>query len=981
LLTVDATGKKIGEIMMGISMRADSLRADTPPNIGLKYAVRRVAAASALGSIVISLCAHAQEGPLPSPGERTQLQEIVVTGSYIPRTNIETVSPITIITAEDIAISGLTTVADVVHTLSADNSGTLPTAFPGAFAAGAAGVALRGLAVNSTLVLIDGLRAADYALPDDGVRSFVDLNSIQIGTIERIEVLRDGASSVYGADAIAGVINIILKKSYEGFNANAEIGDSQHGGGFEKRFDFTAGHGNLASDHYNAYFSVEYQSDNAIGANQRGYPYSNNDYTSAGGLDLHPNPDLSSGSIYGSVTPGTLRTPGNVLTGVPLRGAVSQPLVPCPATSPARTSPLGTGNVFCDQNQTSYLTDQPETSRLGLSGRVTVRFNDDMTGYLHASYYQNESQFPGSAPAQIQTTAPNLTTAIALPATIPGPGGIGTVLNPNNPFAAAGHAALINYAFGPLGPEMTYVKNHNARMVADLSGTWGGWNYSGDVVFNHTWLDYELGGYLNYNQLVSDVTNGTYNFINPSANSPSVLGALSPRQVAQDTSDMDTVVLRANRQLMQLPGGPLGVALGTEWRYEAQYDANFQNNPPVVQSLGFSQAIGNRTVESAEFELDAPVLKSLEITASGRYDHYSDFGDTFNPKLGVKFKPIDQLMARATYSRGFRAPSFAENGSSEVEQFVTYGACPSTLCNAHGANGYISSYHLGELTTGNSNIKPETSDSYTAGLVFEPIEVFSASLDYYYIKKNNLIAGPNQSSALGQYANSGTLPTGYSAVFDNLDPAYPGAPPRIVTISAPYSNGASEYTDGVDLDLRGQFDLGGAGKFGTDLSITKILSFVYEQAGQPNLQYAGFQSPYNLSSGAGTPQWRGSFTNTWTDGPLRVSAIVYYTGGYKMYGQDLFGISSAGGVQYRCLTGLVEGFNVPNCRVGSFTDIDLTGSYAVTNQWSVSGAIQNLADRQPPYDPPNYAGVNYNPAYSQAGIVGRFFRLGAHYKF
>src|SRR5579863_1371559 len=193
----------------------------------------------------------------------TELQEIVVTGSYIPRTDSETVSPVTIITSADIINSGLTTVADVVRTLSADNSGTLPTAFPGAFAAGASGVAMRGLTVNSTLVLIDGLRAADYALPDDGIRSFVDLNSIQIGTIERVEVLKDGASSVYGADAIAGVVNIILKKSYEGFNANAEVGNSQKGGGFEKHFDFTAGHGSLASDHYNAYVSAEYQIDNA----------------------------------------------------------------------------------------------------------------------------------------------------------------------------------------------------------------------------------------------------------------------------------------------------------------------------------------------------------------------------------------------------------------------------------------------------------------------------------------------------------------------------------------------------------------------------------------------------------------------------------------------------------------------------------------------------------------------------------------------
>jgi iron complex outermembrane recepter protein len=917
----------------------------------------------------------AQTAPPPTQ----ELSEIVVTGSYIPRTDAETVSPVTIITAADIANSGLTTVADVVRTLSSDNSGTLPTAFPGAFAAGASGISLRGLTVNSTLVLIDGLRSAEYALPDDGVRSFVDLNSIQIGTIERVEVLKDGASSVYGADAIAGVVNIILKKSYEGFNASAEIGDSQHGGGFEKHFDFTVGHGDLGQDHYNAYFSVEYQSDNAIGVNQRGFPFNTTDYSSFGGLNLHPQPQFSSGSIYGSVTPGTLGTPGNVLTGVPLPGAVARPLVPCPASSPAQTD--SEGNTYCNQNQSLYLTDQPPTSRIGLAGRVTVQFNDDLSGYLHASYYENQSHYAGLPPAQIQSTSPNLTTTIALPATIPGPGGLGKVLNPNDPFAAAGEAALINYAFGPLGPEENYVKNHNARIVADLSGDWRGWNYSGDIVFNHTWLDFELGGFLNYPQLVSDVTNGTYNFIDPAANSTAVLNSLSSRLVTQDTSDMDTVVLRANRTLFHLPGGPLGVGLGAEWRYEAEYDQNFQNNPPAVQGLGFSQAIGNRTVESVDAELDAPVLNALEITASGRFDHYSDFGNTFNPKFGIKFKPVDEIMARATYSRGFRAPSFAENGSSEVEGFTTYGACPSPLCTAHGADGYISSYSLGALTTANPAIKPETSDSFTAGIVFEPIKAVSASLDYYYIKKKNLIAGPNTSAALAQYANNGTLPSGFSAIYDNLDSAFPTALPRIVTIQAPYSNGASEYTDGVDLDLRGRLDLGGAGKFDSDLSVTKILSFVYEQAGQPNLQYVGYQSPYNLSSGAGTPQWRGTFSNTWTEGPLRLSLIAYYTSGYKMYGQDLFGVGSGNSVQYLCLPGLIDGFTPRDCRVASFTDVDLTGAYDISSNWQLSFAIQNLLDRLPPFDPPTYAGINYNPTYSQAGIVGRFFRVGVHFKF
>jgi iron complex outermembrane receptor protein len=417
------------------------------------------------------------------------------------------------------------------------------------------------------------------------------------------------------------------------------------------------------------------------------------------------------------------------------------------------------------------------------------------------------------------------------------------------------------------------------------------------------------------------------------------------------------------------------MALGAEWRYEAEYDPNFNANP-VIQALGFSQAIGSRNVASGDVEFDAPLLKSLEITASGRFDHYSDFGNSTTPKFGFKFKPIDALMLRGTYSQGFRAPSFAENGSSEVEGFIPgFGFCPSTpLCVAHGADPYISSYNLGELTTANPNIKPEKSRSYTAGLVIEPVKAFSATFDYYYIKKTNLIAALQQGAAFGQYATSGTLPTGFSAVYDAPDPLFPTAAPRILTIVNSYVNSASEYTDGFDVDLRGQLNLGAAGHFTSDLSITKIMSFVFEQPGEPGTQYAGLESPFNLSSGAGTPKWRGKWANTWTDGPLTLSALVYYTSGFGMYGQDV--------APNICLDILTSGYSNPgDCHVASFTDIDLTGSFQITPQWQVTAAIENLADIKPPYDPANYAGDNYNPTFSQAGIVGRFFRVGVHYRF
>jgi len=939
-----------------------------------------------LGTVIMAagmVAAHAQEQAAQAP---PPLQTVVITGSYIPRIDKETPSPVTTLTAEDIERSGLTTVADVVRTLSADNSGTLPTAFAGAFAAGASGIALRGLTVNSTLVLIDGLRAANYALPDDGVRSFVDLNSIQIGTIDHIEVLRDGASSVYGADAIGGVVNIILKKQFQGFTANAQVGDSQHNGGygsgFERHLDFTAGTGDLAADHYNAYLSAEWETNDRIGAGQRGYPFNTSDYTPFGGANHNAQPGSGYGSIYGAVTPAQLGPLGTLQDGVALPGAFSRPLQPCPASAPEVNSG---GNSFCNQNETGYSDAQPPSQRFGITGRFTAQLSDTTQAYLSASYYNNQSLFPSFPPyavPQITTGTPNNTNSIVLPVTIP-VGGVSCVtvtvatpqckLNPNNPFAAQGNYALIDYAFGPLGAQYNSVNDHNLRLVGDVSGSWQGWNWDTSAVVNHTWLDYSLINFINFNQLMTDVTDGTYNFVNPSANSAATLAALAPKVTNYDSSDMDTIVFRVNRPLATLPGGPLAVALGAEYRYEAQVDLNF-NAVPVVQQLGFSQAIGSRNIQSVSAELDAPVLESLELNASARWDHYSDFGNAETPKFGFKWKPIQSLALRGTYSQGFRAPSFAENGSAESEGFIDpFGFAVGTNINAqHHGDVYISNFNLGELNTANPNIQPEKSKSYTAGLVWQPLGNFSAAAAYYSLKKTNLITPANLAAAIAQYATNGTVPAGFTFVADTPDPLYPNAIPRLVNIGSMYINAPAEYTDGVDFDFNAHFDLGAWGRLTEEFSATRILSFVYEQAGQ-NLQYAGTQSPYNLSSGAGTPQDRASLSSTWQKGPFTFTADVYYIGAYHEYGLDVEGP----GV---CLTTAFQlAANAANCRVGSFTYGNVTASYQLNGQWQIYGTVDNVADKLPPVDTPSYNAVNYNATYSQTGIIGRFFRLGFKY--
>ncbi len=901
----------------------------------------------------------------PAPAQPAkQLQTITVTGSAIPRVDLETPSPVTVITAVQIERSGLKTVSDVIRAVSADNSGSIPNAFTAGFAAGSAGVALRGLTVNSTLVLIDGQRSANYALADDGQRSFVDLNTIPVNAIERIEVLKDGASSLYGADAIAGVVNVILKRSYKGGEATAEVGTSQHGGGFTRRFTGILGGGDLDKDGHNAYLSVEYQKDNAIMNRDRSFPFNTLDLRSIGGVNGNGGqPSAPSGSIYGTVTPGHLGTPGDITTGV--ADGVAQPLVPCgQGTTLVTNDPQNPGS-YCLQNFVNYLAVQPETERANVYGRFTVKLNDTTQAYLGASYYQNEVSVL-AAPTQINSGTPHNTNALALPPTLPDGS-----LNPNNPFAAQGQYALINYAFPNLFAGSADLKNHNARVAGGINGVWGEWDYDAGVVANHTWLNVSNFGFLNYNQLIEDVTNGTYNFIDPSKNSAATLQALAPTLSKISTTDLDSVDFHASRPLMDLSGGSLGLALGGEWRYEAQHDGEL-NPGGAAQGLGTAHTIGRRTVGGVYAELDAPLLQSLEVDVSGRYDHYSDVGGNFSPKVGFKWKPFETLAVRGTYSKGFRAPGFAENGSSASGGFVVRPP-PADFAAAHGNDGYVKPFAVELLSAANPAIKPEKARSFTFGLVYQPIQQLSASVDYYDIKKTGVITGGDARAALDAYYSGQPLPAGVTITPDLPDPQFPNALPRPLVVAAGYLNENSLRTKGVDVDLIGRFDFSNGVHWTSELSGTEIFTWKLLLQDGTQQQFVGTQGPYALSSGAGTPRIRGSWSNSINYGKATLTGTLYYTSGLEMTAAD----QGSGCISINSDTGN----NFPaSCRMPSFTDFDLTGNYDINDHVSVYGAVLNVFDRKPPFDPINYAAINYNPTYGQAGIVGRFFNVGVKVK-
>ena len=907
----------------------------------------------------------------------TELQKIIVTGSAIPRTQAETASPVQIITRADIERSGLTTTAEVVQSISANNSGSVTPAVSNSFATGGAGVALRGLDVNSTLILIDGRRAANYGLADDGQRGFVDLNSIPINEIERVEVLKDGASSLYGADAIAGVVNIILKKEFRGLEASGELGTSQHGGGTQRRFMATLGGGSLTSNGHNAYIGIEYERDDKILASQRKFPFNTTNLSSIGGVDGRwgqPSSDL--GSIYGTVTPATLGVAGDLTTGTPITGAVSQPLRPCGPPTQQMTD--GSGNVYCAQNQAAYVDDQPEDERFGVFTRLTMKLNDSATAYVTGSYYQNKVRFD-TLPAQINAPFPTNTNAIALPVNLSN-----GALNPNNPFASQNEYALVNYAFGDI-PGSTEVFNQNYRLVGGVRGSFEDWEYDSAIVINHTSLTNTLNGFLNGAQLLSDIETGAYSFVDPGSNSAAVRSALAPSLSGVSTTDMNSIDFRASRSLINLPGGPLGVALGTEYRYEAANSPDL--NPGLAaQGLGQSFVHGSHNVEAVYAEFDAPLLKTLEADLSARFDNYSDFGSSgLIPKFGLKWTPIDQFALRGTYSEGFRAPSFAENGSSAVGSFVgpttpvAQGASPTFIA-AHTINGqpdaYITvPYTIASATAGNSGIKPEKAQNFTLGTVFQPFKQFSGSLDYYYIRKRNDIEAAPLSPAIAAFYSGVAPPAGYTVTADKPDPQAPAAPPRLAAATAGFINAASVSTQGLDLDLRAKFNLYPGIRFLSDIEGTDTLTYKVAQVGGPAQEYVGTDSPFALNTSPGVSQYKAVWSNTLIVNKAEVSAIAHYQSGITLEGIDVAGY----GV---CLSGGPTGAPFPsNCHEHHFAYFDMTGMYHLTKDIDLTAAIENVLDTKPPLEPAVGAGTNYDPTFAMAGIVGRFFRAGVKYSF
>jgi iron complex outermembrane receptor protein len=631
-----------------------------------------------------------------------------VTGSNIKRTEGEGALPVDVITREDIRKTGATTVNELMRyipTFDIYNQGEIASNSPSG--SGTTTIRMRGLSENNVLVLLNGRRLPVNALYDaSGAGAAVDVNMIPISAIERVEILKDGGSAIYGADAVAGVVNFITRKDFQGFEIQGRYGISQEGDGEEKNVNMAAGFGNFDADGYNVLFALDYFKRDPIYRKDR--EISKSVDARRFGVNVDGRSSFAPQGNY--VDPDT---------GAYLGTSVQ----PCPPE-------LYNGRCRYDFNQ-SLLTLYNGADRYAgmVVGQVKLPWQMKLTGQL--SYAHAKDHFEAHP-------VPDY-------------------------FAVPTGSGVIAGRFMQGGPRVTDRKSELFDANIGLEGTtkWFDW----DVAVGHGESKVTNNDKNYYNANLWNEATGS-GALDPTVttNDPAFVESLKVSPVREGKSKIDFVDLRARGSAFNLPAGPIGWAVGASFWKE-----NLTDNPDpltqageVVGSIQQAPVDASRNAKAVFAEVNVPVLKNLEIQGAIRYDHYPNDSKT-SPKIGAYWTPLKELGFRASYTESFRVPSLKqlygaqEQGAGDItedQDCILVGQQP----------GCAVSYF--QVSGSNPNLKPEKGKTYNLGVITD-VGPFSASVDWWMIDKEDAITTPTLTSALesGLFARD---PNGRLLVFQNL---------------------------------------------------------------------------------------------------------------------------------------------------------------------------------------------------------------------
>ncbi|UXI68081.1 TonB-dependent receptor plug domain-containing protein [Tahibacter amnicola] len=877
----------------------------------------------------------------------TQLEAVTVTGSRIPRANIEGPSPVMVITASDIRDKGLTSAYDIVRSLTQSTGSVQTQQFQG-FTPGAAQVDLRGLGPNYTLVLLNGRRMADFPLAFNAQSNFTDIANIPVSLIERVEVLSGGASAVYGSDAVSGVVNFILKEKAEYSEVNYRVGDTEDGGGFSQRLQASTG-GSVGD--FDFLVGVELLKQNPIFQYQRDYQDS-----------LWDDPTLNGRNAIASRT--FLRW----------NPAARTYIDPGQATCDA-LSDLNFGSVhyafrpgrgyYCGSTEALYGTVQAERKNAIGYASMTYHLTPDINLYGDFQFARTRAKFGG------------------------GPNYWSYTGSPDNTFFNAQTGALESWQriftpeeVGGLDAILDYNRDRTASMNVGIEGSLGDWHY--DAGYAHSAFHIVQAHraivaadadrfFLGQSQGVDDDTGYTIFSPDPTRlyrpltqaeyNS---ISRFTP--INADTRAESFTLTVDNGELFEMPAGPVGVAAVAEYGTQVY---SMRIDPDVLANRYFgwtgTGGAGARSHYAVGAEFRVPLHETLNITPAARYDSYSFGGNTTGKEtasLGAEWRPLDSLLVRGSAATSFRAPDlhYLYAGPSGAYYTLTdYYLCRTREPDVPTSECEFDAISVKGTRTGSTNLGNETGRSFTYGFVWSPSSNFDLSVDYYRIELDNAITDRDLDEMLQTEAdcrigqtlggvamdiNSPTCREVLTLIHRNPDSALVN-PGQINGANTYPINASAMLNSGIDASVNYRWETANAGTFKFGLNYTGVLKYTYQQfEGDPTQNIRDDLGYNNLRS--------------------RASGSVEWT--YGAFSTTLFG-QRYGSLPKRNQSG----------RYGPSATYNLSASYAFNENAKLSVAIDNVRNTPPHRDSTN----DRYPYYDmfQFDPIGRQYFVEFSYRF
>ena len=863
-------------------------------------------------------------------------EEVIITGTSIKRINAETALPVQVLKQEDIARTGATSVEELMRQISsAGSAGSVGTAQETGTQTGAIStISLRGLTSARTLVLINGRRSAVYGGGSNNANgSSVDISSIPISMIERVEILKDGASAIYGSDAIAGVVNFILRQNYQGLEVAAEGGTPAHaGGGTQEKISAYGGTGDLKQDRYNVALGLNFEHQSAL-------------------MGAHRDFATRYSPGYGNDVTSSFAFPANVA--LPGKGTRSPGFPNCGPDS------LNDANFpnQCRFDNSPFDSLQPQFKKVNVNFSGAFALTDASKLYSEASFSQVKTTttvqpvplaylnpllagnpYNAFLANLLATQYPNYHN----PAVVPGTGAF--LLPPTSPYYPTAFATANGVNGQPLnliyrdfanGLRHTEDTANTTRIVGGYKGTAAGWDYDTSVLYSEVRVKENLeSGYPLYSQIMPLLDSGSINPFGPTNDPAALAAARATEFVGQDFSSKTSITSlsgTASRALLTLPAGPLSGAIGAELRRET-----FDYSPAAAMQSGDIAGQGgnvlpesaSRSIESAFLEFNVPLITALEADLAVRYDHYQSIGSTVNPKASLRWQPQSWVLLRGAVGTGFRAPSLTDLYAAQARGVTSNGTRDPIQCAVFDANNPSCSFQFTTITGGNPNLTPEKSRTFTVGTVLEPVRNLSLDIDSFWIFLRNQIVvnGLNYATIL-QNAQTATQ----FANFITRD-----ATGQIVSISQTNANLFKSDVSGLDLDLKYSF---GVADLGT-VTLQGNGSYFYK---------------YDAQNANGT--WTGQLDkglNQVSNGGI-VSRFRYNA--TAIYEAKSWNASVTQNFQKRYRDAVSSITLVPR-RVAAYDTIDAQAAYTGLRSFNFTVGVRNLFDKNPPYA--NYASSTNN---------------------